>query len=608
MGISTERIELSPASPVMAGGNLADWIVVLLLLSVGVQGQDDGSSPADGGSGESEDSAGGDDEAWQYVEFLKTEVNQKLENILQVTFYEARDKKSLTVLEETVSQTLNQVMEIRESLLKRIKDIRKEEIKIDEKQNVKQEEMLSDLRMEIMTILLKLVDKDAANIEKLKEISKDLLNFKMSVSSEIMRILMLPQDQKIPQPKNTGDECDCGVLTNITAMVDKLLKCADGDEEASEDCPPPEMYAMDLITVNDGIDEDIRDLYNKLVSTVEDEERGKLFKDLSDKKAIREGIDELITKLMSQSGAEKLNKLISRELSRINRQLQPLLTSCQLECDGAECGCASEILEETLGKMEGYKIAFANIEDDEAKKEFVRSDMIKYINDVNNERRDILIKKAKDQESFTECDKEKLDIYKTTKGPMWMLVNTTIFSDVSELELMINAMITQLDKQLIESCNTDIVDDPNTDDGTEDRNCEWEEYTETKEYLIKVDDVIQDALFKGNDESARMTALIGFVDIQSMFDGRVKKLFEEKLECPGEVQIIKKDYMNQLNKCMAEFMNQKLKFADLSRLQRISCTKGLRNSMESRMSVLLKSELEKSLNDIDTGDASDDDS
>merc|ERR1712168_1671179 len=129
---STERIELSPASPVMAGGNLADWIVVLLLLSVGVQGQDDGSSPADGGSGESEDSAGGDDEAWQYAEFLKTEVNQKLENILQVTFYEARDKKSLTVQEETVSQTLTQVMEIRESLLKRIKDIRKEEIKINE--------------------------------------------------------------------------------------------------------------------------------------------------------------------------------------------------------------------------------------------------------------------------------------------------------------------------------------------------------------------------------------------------------------------------------------------------------------------------------------------
>merc|ERR1711988_1175754 len=105
-----------------------------------------------------------------------------------------------------------------------------------------------------------------------------------------------------------------------------------------------------------------------------------------------------------------------------------------------------------------------------------------------------------------------------------MLVNTTIFSDVAELQLMIDAMISQLDKQLIESCNTDIVSDPNTDDDGDDRNCEWEEYTETKEYPIKVDDVIQDALFKGNDESARMTALIGFVDIQSMFDARVKKL------------------------------------------------------------------------------------
>merc|ERR1711988_181364 len=342
---STERSELSPASPVMAGGNLPDWIFLLLLLSVGVQGQADDTSEGGGGSGDGGDSAGGDDEAWLYVEFLKTEVNEKLENILQVTFYGARDKKSVTVLEETVAQTLTQVMEIRESLLARIKDIRKEVIKIDKSQNVKQEEMLSDLRMEIMTIL------------------------------------MLPQDQKIPQPKNNGDECDCGVLTNITTKVDQLLECADGDDDGSGDCPPPEMYAMDLITVNDQIDEDIKDLYNKLVSTVEDEERAKLFKDLSDKKTIREGIDELITKLMTQSDADKLKKLISRELSRINRQIQPLLTACQLECDGADCGCASEILEETLAKMEGYKIAFANIEDDEAKKEFVRSDMIKYIND-----------------------------------------------------------------------------------------------------------------------------------------------------------------------------------------------------------------------------------
>ena len=48
---------------------------------------------------------------------------------------------------------------------------------------------------------------------------------------------------------------------------------------------------------------------------------------------------------------------------------------------------------------------------------------------------------------------------------------------------------------------------------------------------------------RGDDDNGRMTALLGFVDIQALFDGRVKKLFEEKLECPGEVEIIKKDYM-----------------------------------------------------------------
>ena len=97
--------------------------------------------------------------------------SEKVEVILQKTLYEAREKKGFTVLEETVSKTMEQVMEIRESLLKRIKDLRKEEIKTDPEQNIKQEEMLSEFRMKIMTILLKLVDKDAASIDKLNPIS-----------------------------------------------------------------------------------------------------------------------------------------------------------------------------------------------------------------------------------------------------------------------------------------------------------------------------------------------------------------------------------------------------------------------------------------------------
>ena len=110
---------------------------------------------------------------------------------------------------------------------------------------------------------------------------------------------------------------------------------------------------------------------------------------------------------------EKLVKLFTRDLGRINRQLESLLVSCPSE----ECNsCAVVILKESIEKMNGYKLSFENIEDDEAKKEYVRSDMIKYINDVNNERRDIPIKKATDETAFTECDRQSLEIYKMTKS------------------------------------------------------------------------------------------------------------------------------------------------------------------------------------------------
>ena len=56
----------------------------------------------------------------------------------------------------------------------------------------------------------------------------------------------------------------------------------------------------------------------------------------------------------------------------------------------------------------------------------------------------------------------------------------------------------------------------------------------------------------------------------------------------------------QLNKCMFEFMNPKsrVKFENMTRLQRISCTKELRTAMETRRADLLAKELEKSLDEI----------
>ena len=221
-------------------------------------------------------------------------------------------------------------MEIRESLLKRIKDIRKDEIKIDPEQNIKQEQMLSEFRMEIMTILLKLVDKDAASIDNLKEISQDLLRFKMSISNEIMRMLMLPQATTGKQQQPTGDCSECEVLKEISFKIENLVACADKEEgedaeepedtaeegsgdkaEPGAECMPPVMYAMDLISVNELIDTEIKNLYNSLITAIEEDERQKLFKKLEDYKSLRDTIDDIITKLMSQTDEEKLKKLVT---------------------------------------------------------------------------------------------------------------------------------------------------------------------------------------------------------------------------------------------------------------------------------------------------------
>merc|ERR1712013_182466 len=330
---------------------LREWLCVLLLVVAAAQAQD---PPADDGDATAAGDAAGDDaatrdaegegdeEAWQYVEFLKTEVNEKVELILQETLYEAREKKGLTVLEETVSKTMEQVIE-------------------------------------------------------------------------------------------SG---------------------AGPDDAPEVECMPPAMYAMELIGVNEMIDEEIKNLYNRIVTTTEEDERQKLFKKLEDFKSLRDTVDDMITKLMSTSEDDKIKKLVKRSLGRVISQVRTILKDCLTGCGpDVECeSCAADVLSVAIVKMNYYKQSFNNTDDDEAKKEFVRSDLIKYINDNSNDAREILIKKATDGE-IDECDQEKSHIYNKIKGPMWMLVNTTTFSDVSELEVMVDAMVIQLQTLLEEYCD-----------------------------------------------------------------------------------------------------------------------------------------------------------
>lgn len=374
------------------------------------------------------------------------------------------------------------------------------------------------------------------------------------------------------------------------------------------------MYAMTLILANEELDKAIADLYNQIISTTDEEERKKALDMLTVLKEFREDIEESISKLLElgdekedeeqeTARQEKLKKQVSRDLRVQVINVKSKLDECNEQCGGdSGCSsCAGPVLEDAIDKMDQYLESLNSDREEDEKKDFIRGDLITHINKINEDSRNIVILKVESETGeLDQCDKDKQEIYQSIKGPMWMLVNTTIFSEMGEIQTMVESSKALLQEQLGKKCaNADVPATVESDEGPQ---CDWEEYEQTKEYLVEVDNTIQEGLFKASDDSAKTTALLGFVKIQEMFDKRVKKLFEEEVKCPEELDMIKKEYMGVLQKCMIEFMNPKVKFSEMSRLQRISCIKGLRNMMEDRTAALLQAELEKSLSSIDEGE------
>merc|ERR1712109_109806 len=528
-------------------------LALLLLAATGVLAQDE--DPAAGGEEVCDKQC---EEFWEYVEFLKEEISTPVTDILT-------NFKTTLDGEKAVESTMQGVMDVRETILKRIKDLRKGEVPICFGHNVKQGEKLSDFRMDVMEILLKLVDADASSIESLRDVGQKLVEFRGTISTEVMRVLMLPAPCGTVTVIKT-DCPECAALEGVKIALEKLRDCAtdkkegeDGeeeqaaegedDEEAAE-CMPPAMFSMDLIVANEELDKSIAGLYDQIIKSTNETEREGHLSMLTMLKELRETIDEHISNLLEETEEEKIRQ---------------------------------------------YKNNLNSQREEEDKKDFIREDLINFINKINEESRTLLKKKVNSETGeLDECDQEKMKVIKDCKGPMWMLVNTTIFDTLDNVIQMVDAMDDQLKVKRGEYCGDDPSPPPSTDS-----NCEWEEYEETRNYLVKVDEVIQESLFKEADEGKaaekKMNTLIGFVDLQAMFDKRVKKLFEEEVRCPGELDQIKKNYMVTLNKCMIDFMKPKLKFEELSRFQRISCIKGLRNQLEDRTAELLQFELENSL-------------
>ena len=291
-------------------------------------------------------------------------------------------------LDQTVEDALKDVMSIREELLAQIRELRKDGIAADGR--IRAEEKLSEFRMDVMTILLSLVDGEAANVVNLKDISRLLLAFKQKLSNEVMRILMLPPATGAP-PTPTSDDCEgCAIYTDMIKNLTDVLNCT-----AAGNCDlEPNMWFMYLITVTDSIDTRIKALYNQLIGTTEDIQR-QLYRDLLDTlKQIRdgdggrEGIDEIISKMIDAGDDEKDQKsLVNNNLKRIIDDLKRREKDCQEKCST----CNDCLVIKLKGTIEKMKTFDRNIVDSlygeqsemDRVRQQVREELIEYINENN---------------------------------------------------------------------------------------------------------------------------------------------------------------------------------------------------------------------------------
>jgi len=601
------------------------WLIACLGLAAGQE--DDNAAAAATGEAAAADEAECE-ESWEYIEFLR-EITTKLET----TFVEIRDVQNRVgsnALVDSVSQTLTQVLGIRESVLDRIFRLRKREITTCPNQDIKQEAGLANLSLEIMDMLVKLTKKDASANDKLKQIRDDLLAFKTSVTSESLRIMMLPQVGGPQTPEPTGDCSECDTLERVEMKITDLINCAKGqdtqeepasDEAADADdtaapggnanggCMPPAMYIMEVMEANRLIDTETETLLPTLVSTVDEAERSAIEKKFNDLKQVREKLEASVRQFSStKPDDEDKIRRIAKNMEPISKDINQLLKDCQSNCDVPptdDCeSCGADELTKMLSKMDDYKRIYNNSEENPIiLNGEVRKDLMKFIS-TNTAATNELLQKKIQEGNLDACDEQKLMVFNKTKGPMWMLVNTTIFTEgTEEPTIMLGAMEEMMKALKEEYCTPGPTTRPTIPTGD---SCEWAEYEKTGEYLNRIDTLIQDHLFKPTGENSKVEAQLGFLELRREFDTRVQQLFKDGMVCPEEVVKIKKDWMSSATKCMSLFMNSKLKFKEMSRLQRIQCTKNLKIQMEDRRSELLSKELENSIKKFEGGSAPED--
>merc|ERR1712203_1233037 len=150
----------------------------------------------------------------------------------------------------------------------------------------------------------------------------------------------------------------------------------------------------------------IAELYNQIIQSTNETVREEHLNMLTMLKEVREQIDDHISNLLEEEEPEKIKKYVTSTMRGfiidIGQKYKDCLEENCPDNGGPECeSCGADKVDEMRDKMRVYK-------------------------------------------SNLDSQREKLKVINDCKGPMWMLVNTTIFDTLENVVAMVNAMDEQL--------------------------------------------------------------------------------------------------------------------------------------------------------------------
>merc|ERR1712106_831784 len=461
-------------------------------------------------------------------------------------------------------------MNISQKLSQRINKIKRGDIQVCNEKFI-QLEKLHQFRKELSKVLSSSVKSRRNSINDFKSVNQALFNFKNSLNQEIMRLMMYPEKKL--------QECyQCERTEILLKTFDNLKLCKDLDRKETGNCLNIDELLKHLLSFSDSLDGEVNSIFKEMKFNDEKESRNERVYLLQSYKVLKNKIEEIIGKfLYSDVGSWRLRNInISMSLKQITENLKLLLNKCLDKCGETCNSCGAKAIKKAKSQLEEYR-DMSNRANYVDVRDFVKDNVLDNIENLSDEMKNY--KKAEVLNQTTQCEDEQYTASSAIRGLFWSLANITIVSGDEETILyQIDVTVKFLEDKLAKDCETVIESENQVDMDVTD--CEEAEYEHASNFISLIDNTLKEA------KSGGTALMLGYLDLQSMFNTRVSQLFEGQLCCSEEVQVIKKIYMTQISECWDDLIIEEKK-------SQKECLTDSRKVLVSRRDVVLKFQIQK---------------